>query len=240
MIFTMNEMYSRTEMVLGKEAVDLLKTKRIAVFGLGGVGGHAAEALVRCGIGEIDLIDHDTVVESNLNRQAFALHSTLGMLKVDAAEQRLHDIAPDLIIHKHPVFYLPDQKGDIDLSRCDLIIDAIDTVSAKLDIIVQAKELNIPIISAMGCGNRLDPSKITFGDIYETKNDPLARVMRHELRKRNVDSLLVVYSRETPVHAVGTEEENEKKKRYPGSTPFVPSSAGILIASLAVQTLIRQ
>ena len=233
----MKDFYSRTAMVLGEEAVETLKTKRVAVFGIGGVGGHCAEALVRAGIGEIDLIDHDTVVESNLNRQLFAVRSQLGRLKVDAAEERLLDINEELIVHKHPVFYLPDQKGDIILSDYDYVIDCIDTVSAKIDIITDAIRQKIPVISAMGCGNRIDPSRLAITDLFQTKNDPLARVMRHELRKRNITKLDVICSSETPVHITGTNEE-EPKKRYPGSTAFVPSAAGIMLASYTVRRML--
>ena len=231
----MKEQYTRTAMVMGEKALDKLRASHVLVFGAGGVGGNAIEALARCGIGTIGVVDNDTVAVSNLNRQAVATQKTLGMLKTDAAEIRIRDIDPDITVHKYPMFYLPETKGQIDFANYDYIIDAIDTVTAKLDIIETARDLNIPVISAMGCGNRIDPRKLTVTDIYKTEGDPLAKIMRRELKKRSIKKLKVVYSTEKPVKPL-FEEENSRR-HIPGSTAFVPSSAGILIASVVCREL---
>ena len=244
--------FSRTELIYGSEAMTKLKNSRVAVFGIGGVGGYVVEALTRTGIGTLDLIDDDVVNYSNLNRQIYALHSTLGRAKVDVAEERCKDINPDIVINKHKVFYLPETKDQFDFSQYDYVVDCIDTVSGKIQLIVQAKEAGVPIISSMGAGNKTDPSKFKVADIYETSIDPLARVMRHELRKRNIPDLKVVFSTEEPkkinMPETSTEEsedhpnrldgESSFKKQTPGSNAFVPSSAGLLIASEIIRDIV--
>lgn len=234
----MNE-FSRTEMVIGKAASETLKQSRIAVFGLGGVGGSCAEALARCGVGTLDLIDNDTVALTNINRQAIAVHSTVGMKKTDAASARLHDINPDLVIHTYPMFYLPETADRIPFGSFDFIVDAIDTVTAKISLAEQAEKHGVPIISAMGCGNRIDPSKLVILDLADTKNDPLAKVMRRELKKRGIVHLPVCCSLETPLKPLldETSERNRQGRPVPGSTSFVPPSAGILAASYVMRKL---
>ena len=236
----MDEKFVRTAMVLGPSAVENLRTKRVAVFGIGGVGGNCTEALARSGVGTLDLIDSDDVCESNLNRQVFALHSTVGMKKTDAAKQRIMDISPETAVNTYPVFYLPETADTIDFSVYDYIIDAIDTVTAKLDIIERAGRCGVPVISSMGCGNRVDPSMLRIMDIYDTKGDPLAKVMRRELRKRGIKKLPVCCSLETPLKPLfpGSEEELKTRRSIPGSTAFVPPAAGIMIASYVVRKLI--
>ena len=237
------EQFSRTERLLGEIAVARLTGYRVAVFGIGGVGSYAAEALVRSGIGAIDLIDNDMVVLSNLNRQLFALHSTLGMLKVDAAEMRLRDISPDCKIRKWPLFYLPETADQIDLSVYDYVLDCIDTVAAKLILAERTHALRIPMISAMGAGNKLDPTQFEVCDISKTSVDPLARVMRQQLRKRGINHLKVVYSREIPV-TVSVQEPDEETdgrdgryRQTPGSIAFVPSAAGLIMAGEVIREL---
>ena len=236
----MNETFVRTAMVIGPSAVDALRTKRVAVFGIGGVGGNCAEALARSGIGTLDLIDSDEVCESNLNRQIFALKSTVGMKKTDAAKQRIADICPETAVNTFPVFYLPETADTIDFSVYDYIVDAVDTVTAKLDIIERAQQCGVPVISSMGCGNRVDPSFLRIMDIYDTKGDPLAKVMRRELRRRGIRKLPVCCSLEPPLKPLfsGSEEELKTRRSIPGSTAFVPPAAGIMIASYVVRNLI--
>ena len=195
----MEEQFSRTEQMLGAEAMARLRSSRVAVFGIGGVGGYAVETLARTGIGTLDLIDSDTVCASNLNRQIIALHSTLGQNKVDAAAARIRDICPETTVNRHCCFFLPETAEQFDFSQYDYVIDAIDTVKGKLEIILRAKAAGVPVISCMGAGNKLDPTALRVADIYKTKVCPLARVMRYELRKRGVDALKVVYSEEPPV-----------------------------------------
>lgn len=233
----MTESLIRTEMVLGRKAVSTLRQARVAVFGLGGVGGYAAEALARSGVGTLDLIDHDTICESNLNRQIIALHSTLGMRKTDAAAQRIHDISPETAVHCYPVFYLPETKEQFDFGAYDYIVDAIDTVTAKIDIILEAQKHGVSVISSMGCGNRTDPLKLTVTDIYRTSGDPLAKVMRRELKKRNVRKLQVVYSTEKPLKPLYSPEDSSSRRGTPGSTAVVPSAAGLIIASRVILEL---
>ncbi|MCR4752585.1 MAG: tRNA threonylcarbamoyladenosine dehydratase [Eubacterium sp.] len=236
----MQEALSRTEMLIGSKALEKLAASRVAVFGVGGVGGYVVEALARSGIGALDLIDRDTVSLSNLNRQIIATRDTLGAYKVDAAEERVLSINPDVKVHKHCCFYLPENHGDIRFEDYDYVVDAVDTVTAKLDIITEAQKLGIPVISAMGCGNRLDPSLLQVTDIYKTEQDPLARVMRRECRKRGVKRLKVVYSTEpaikplTKVDASG----DAGRKDTPGSAVFVPAAAGLLIASAVCRDII--
>lgn len=230
----MSNIFSRTEMLLGKENMDKLKTAHVAVFGLGGVGGHIVEALARCGIGSFTLFDNDTVAESNLNRQIIATTATIGMAKTVAMKARILSINPDANITVHQTFYLPENADTYPLDKFDYVIDAIDTVSAKIELAVRAEKLGIPIISSMGTGNKLDPTQFKVTDIYKTSVCPLARVMRRELKLRNVKSLKVVYSEEIPIK---TECDNEGK-RIPGSTSFVPSVAGLIIASEVIKDLI--
>ena len=232
----MSEKFSRTEMLLGKENMDKLKTAHVAVFGLGGVGGHVCEALARCGIGSFTLFDNDTVAESNLNRQIIATVDTLGMAKTEAMKNRILSINPDATIILHQAFYLPENADNYPLDGYDYVIDAIDTVSAKIELAVRAEKLNIPIISSMGTGNKLDPTQFKITDIYKTSVCPLARVMRRELKLRNVKSLKVLYSDEMPIKP----NCETQGKPTPGSTSFVPSVAGLIIASEVVKDLINE
>ena len=225
--------FSRTELLLGKKSVENLAKKRVAVFGVGGVGGFVCEGLVRSGIGIIDIIDKDTVDISNLNRQLIALHSTVGMNKVDVLEARLKDINKDLIVNKYKCFFLPETSGSFEFEKYDYVVDAIDTVTGKIELVLKAKEAGVPIISAMGAGNKLDPTAFQVADIYKTNVCPLARVMRRELKKRGVDRLKVVYSKEEPIKPSFTEGE----KVVPGSVSFVPSVMGLIIAGEIVKEL---
>ncbi|MBQ1546512.1 MAG: tRNA threonylcarbamoyladenosine dehydratase [Clostridia bacterium] len=229
----MNE-FSRTELLLGEENMKKLKNARVAVFGIGGVGGHAAEALVRSGIGAIDLIDNDDVSLTNINRQIIALHSTVGMAKVDVAKKRFLDINPNINIVTHKIFYTPDTSDMFDFHNYDYIIDAIDSVTGKLELVVQADRCKVPIISSMGAGNKLHPEMFEITDIYKTSVCPLARVMRTELKKRGIKKLKVVYSKEPPITPLESDEDKGKRLSIPGSTAFVPSAAGLLLASAVI------
>lgn len=234
----MTEQYIRTEFLLGKEKMNKLRHERVAVFGLGGVGGYVAEALARSGIGTLDIIDHDIFVPSNLNRQILATSETMGMKKTEAAKARIHAIDPTIQVNTYDCFYLPKEKEKFNFHQYGYIVDAVDTVTAKIDLIEKAKQCNVPIISAMGCGNRLDPSKLVITDIYQTQGDPLARIMRYELRKRGISSLKVVYSTEkplAPIYPAGF--ANDPAKPTPGSMVFVPASAGLLIAAAVISEL---
>ena len=237
----MQNQFSRTELLLGTNGMKRLSGARVAVFGIGGVGGHAAEALVRSGIGEIDLIDNDTVAVSNLNRQIFALTSTIGEYKVDAAKKRLLDINPDLKINTFRLFFTPETSSEIDFSKYDYVIDAIDTVSGKIEIIMKADEAKIPVISSMGAGNKLDATAFEVTDIYKTSVCPLARVMRRELKSRGIKKLKVVYSKEpalTPSEdVVISEEEKGVRRQVPGSNAFVPSVVGLIIAGEVIKDI---
>ncbi len=229
----MTETFSRTEALLGKDGMERLRASRVAVFGIGGVGGYAAEALARSGVGTLDLIDHDTVSVSNLNRQIIALRSTVGRKKVHVMAERIADISPDTKVNVYDTFYLPETASQFDFSAYDYVIDAIDTVTGKIALVMQAKEANTPIICAMGAGNKTDPTAFRVADIYDTKVCPLAKVMRTELRKRGVERLKVVYSEEPPLlFAV-----SENGKSVPGSLAFVPSAVGLIIAGEVVRTL---
>ena len=230
-------MFSRTALLIGEEGLEKLKKARVAVFGVGGVGGYVVEALVRSGVGTLDLIDKDVVSVSNLNRQIIALQSTVGMLKTEAAEGRAKDINPDVVIHKHNVFYLPETANDFDFSQYDYVVDAIDTVSGKIALVEQAKAVNTPVISSMGAGNKLDPTAFEVADISKTSVCPLARVMRRELKKRGIEHLKVVYSREEPLPSALIDEESGKT--VPGSIAFVPSVVGLIIASEVIMDLIK-
>ncbi len=228
--------YERTELLLGSGAYETLSSKRVAVFGVGGVGGYTVEALARAGVGTLDLIDSDCVSLSNINRQIIATRKTLGMLKVDAAAERCRDINPDIKVNTYPVFILPENANDFDFSKYDYVVDAVDTVSAKIAIIQKANELGVPVISSMGAGNKLCPELFEVADIFETSVCPLARVIRRELKKREINSLKVVYSKEQPAE---TNAPVENGKKIPGSVSFVPSAAGLIIAGEVVKDLLK-
>lgn len=243
----MSDQFSRTKLLIGEEAVKILSSSRVAVFGVGGVGGHAAEALVRSGVGCIDLIDDDRVCLTNLNRQIFATHSTLGMYKAEAAADRLTDINPEVKVNICKVFYTPQTAGEFDFAEYDYVVDAIDTVTGKIALVMQARESGTPIISSMGAGNKLDPTAFEVADIYDTSICPLARVMRNELRRRGVERLKVVYSKEPPLTPLvgefgesgsdSTERTGSHRRQTPGSTAFVPAVAGLIIAGEVVKDL---
>lgn len=233
----MPDAFSRERMLLGEEAVERLQKSHVIVFGLGGVGSFAVEALARAGVGELTLVDHDTISLTNRNRQLYALHSTMGRLKAEVACERVRDINPDCRVHVIPAFYLPEHAQRFWGARYDYIVDAIDTVSAKIDLACRAQELEIPIIASMGTGNKLDPSRFEVADIYDTQVCPLCRVMRRELKKRDVKKLKVVYSREEPRKPAPCEEETGKRT-VPGSISFVPPAAGLLLAGEVIRALI--
>ena len=246
--------FSRTELLLGKEAIEKLRKSRVAVFGIGGVGGYAVEALARSGVGTLDLIDDDKICLTNINRQIYAVHSTIGQYKVDVAKERIFDICPDIKVNTHKCFFMPDTANDFDFTEYDYVIDAIDTVTGKLEIIKRAKSVKVPVISAMGAGNKLDPTAFKVADIYETKVCPLARVMRQELRKAGIKDLKVVYSEEEPIRPIddmeiscrnhcicppGTARKCTIRRDIPGSNAFVPSVAGLIIASEVIKDLTK-
>ena len=235
----MNE-FSRTRLLLGDEGMEKLKKARVAVFGVGGVGGYAVEALARSGVGALDLIDDDVVSPSNINRQIIALHSTIGMPKVEVAAARIADINPDCTVRTYRTFYTPDTAGQFDFSQYDYVIDAIDTVTGKIALVMQARESGTPIISSMGAGNKLDPAAFEVADISKTSVCPLARVMRRELKKRGVKHLKVVYSREEALTPQGEMEEDavHKKRATPGSVAFVPSVAGLILAGEVIKGIV--
>lgn len=225
----MEERYSRSAALLGEDAIENLKSKSVIVFGVGGVGGYVAEALSRMGLGTIELVDNDIVSESNINRQIIATYDTIGMLKTEVMRKRILSINPDAKVFAHNCFYLPDTAGEFDFSKYDYVVDAVDTVTAKLSIIMAAKEKNVPVISSMGAGNKLDPSAFEVSDISKTSVCPLARVIRRELKKRDINNVKVVYSKEEPAAS----------SRIPGSVAYVPASAGLLIASEVIEDLIK-
>lgn len=241
----MNE-FSRTELLIGQAALEKLQNSRVAIFGVGGVGGYVCEALVRSGVGHFDLIDNDTVSLTNINRQIIALHSTIVKLKVDVMKERMLDINPDVDVSVHPCFYLPETADQFDFSNYDYVVDAIDTVTGKIEIIVQADAHQVPVISSMGAGNKLNPAMMEVSDIYKTSVCPLARVMRRELKKRHIKHCKVVYSKEKAIQPSqaslekygADSEENFTKKSIPGSTAFVPSVAGLILASEVIKDLI--
>lgn len=234
----MTEKFSRTEMLIGSDAVEKLRNTRVAVFGVGGVGGYVVEALARAGVGAIDLIDNDTVSVSNINRQIIALESTVGRLKTEVMRERIHDINPEANVKCINKFVLPENIDEFDFTVYDYIVDAIDTVSGKLAIIEKAYFLGKPVISSMGTGNKLDPTRFQITDINKTSVCPLARVMRYELKKRGVKKLKVLFSDEEPMKP-SEEYKNEKGKAIPASISFVPSLAGLIIASQVVKDLIK-
>lgn len=244
--------FSRTQLLLGKEAMDALSASRVAVFGIGGVGGYVCEALVRSGVGAFDLIDDDKICLTNLNRQLIATRSTVGKYKVDVMEARMKDINPNVDIRTHKCFFLPENADEFPFSEYDYIVDAVDTVSAKLSLAVKAQEAGVPIISSMGAGNKLDATAFRVADIYKTSMDPLARVMRRELKKRGVKKLKVVYSQEQPIRPVedmsiscrthcicppGAKHKCTERRDIPGSTSFVPSVVGLIIAGEIVRDI---
>lgn len=234
----MAERFARTEILLGKEAMNKLNRAHVAVFGIGGVGGYVVEALARSGIGRLDLIDHDKICVTNLNRQIIALSETIGRYKTDVMKERVLSINPDAEVTTYRSFYLPENADDFDLFKYTYVVDAVDTVTAKIELVMRAKQAGIPIISCMGTGNKLDPTQLEIADIYQTSVCPLAKVMRRELRKRGVDSLKTLYSREEPIKPeTGTEETT--RRALPGSTSFVPPAAGLIIASEVVKDIVQ-
>ena len=248
----MLDQFSRTQLLLGADAMESLNSKRVAVFGIGGVGGYVCEALVRSGIGSFDLIDDDKVCLTNLNRQIIATRKTLGKYKVEVMRDRMLEINPDAKIEIHKCFFLPENADDFAFSEYDYIVDAVDTVTAKIELIMRAQKEGVPIISAMGAGNKLDAGRLKIADIYDTKICPLAREMRRELKKRNVKKLKVVYSDEQPIRPLEdmsiscrtdsicspeVQDKHTGRRAIPGSTAFVPAVAGLLIAGEIVKDL---
>ena len=244
----MDNQFCRTEMLLGKAAMEKLKNARVAIFGIGGVGGHTVEALARCGVGAFDLIDNDTVCFSNLNRQIIATKDTLEQYKVDVMKERILSINPEADVKVYKCFYLPETADEFAFANYSYVVDAIDTVTGKLQLVMQAREAGVPIISCMGTGNKLNPTQLEISDIYKTSVCPLAKVMRRELKKRGVDKLKVLYSKENPMTPIANEAETSQseaskvaeaptRRAIPGSTSFVPSVAGLIIASEVVKDL---
>lgn len=233
----MSEQFSRTEQLLGNDSLNKLRESRVAVFGIGGVGSYTAEILARGGVGTIDIIDNDTVGVSNINRQLIALHSTVGKPKVLVEKERLLDINPEMTVNIYQLFYMPETAGQFDFAVYDYIVDAVDTVSAKILLVEQAQKANTPIISSMGTGNKLNPEMLEVSDISKTSVCPLARVMRTELKKRGISKLKVVYSKEQPIKP--SNQETHNGRHIPASTPFVPATAGILIASEVIKDIIK-
>ncbi len=246
--------FSRTELLFGKDVMERLEQSRVAVFGIGGVGGYTVEALVRSGVGAIDLIDDDKVCLTNLNRQIIATRSTIGKYKVDVMKERILDINPNCKVEVHKCFYLPETKGEFDFSQYSYVVDAVDTVTAKIQLVMEAKEKGVPIISSMGAGNKLNPAEFEVADIYQTSVCPLAKVMRRELKKRGVKDLKVVYSKEQPIRPIedmaiscrtncicppGAEHKCTERRAIPGSNAFVPSVVGLIIASEVIKDLAK-
>lgn len=246
--------FSRTELLFGKEAMDKLQNSRVAVFGIGGVGGYVCEALVRSGVYHFDLIDDDQVCLTNLNRQIIATRKTVGQYKVDVMRERILEINPDADVSVHKCFFLPENADEFPFEEYDYVVDAVDTVTAKIELVMKAQEKGAPIISSMGAGNKLDPSAFKVADIYKTRVDPLARVMRREMKKRGVKKLKVVYSEEDPKRPIedmavscrnhcicppGAQHKCTERRDIPGSTAFVPSVAGLIIAGEVIKDLIK-
>ena len=236
----MENQFERTELLIGSDAVSVLKKSKVAIFGVGGVGGYVAEALARSGIGAFELVDRDVVSVTNLNRQIIATWKTIGREKTEVMAERIHDINPNADVVCRKCFFLPETADQFDFTQYDYVVDAVDTVTAKIEIILKAQKAGIPVISSMGAGNKLDPSKFEAADIYKTSVEPLARVMRRELKKRGVRKLKVVYSKEEPLKPLGKIEADPDagRKDVPGSSAFTPSAAGLLIASEVVKDLI--
>lgn len=245
----MPDQFSRTELLLGKPAMERLAGCRVAVFGIGGVGGYVCEALARSGVGALDLIDDDKVCLSNINRQIIATNKTVGQYKTDVMKERILDINPDAKVNTYRCFFLPENASDFPFDKYDYVVDAIDTVTAKIELVMQCQNSGVPIISSMGAGNKLDPTKFRVADIYKTQMDPLAKVMRRELKKRGIKKLKVVYSEEEPIVPdadsaenqvdAGTARQGSKRRSTPGSTAFVPSVAGLIIAGEVIKDLIN-
>lgn len=233
----MKEQFKRTELIFSKENMEKLYNSKVIVFGVGGVGGHLVEALARSGVGHIAIVDFDDVEITNINRQLVALHSTIGRSKVEVLKERLLDINPDIKVEAIHKFYLPENENEFDLSKYDYVIDAVDNMSAKIGLILHANKENVPIISAMGAGNKVNPTMLEVSDIYKTSVDPLAKILRHELKKRGITHLKVVYSKEEPIKV---EEYNEKKRAITGSTSFVPPAMGLIIASEVIKDLLNR
>ena len=246
--------FSRTQLLIGAEGMERLCRARIAVFGIGGVGGYTVEALARSGIGTLDIIDDDRICLTNINRQLLATRKTVGQYKVDAAERRILEIDPDIKVHAHKTFFTPQTAPLFDFAQYDYVVDAIDTVTGKLELVAQAQSANVPIISCMGAGNKMDPAAFEVADIYETSVCPLARVMRRELKKRGIRKLKVVYSKEPPMTPIedmaiscrancicppGTARKCTQRRQVPGSNAFVPAAAGLIIAGEVVKDLLR-
>ena len=237
----MENQFSRTERLLGKENMEKLAAARVCIFGIGGVGGYVAEALARSGVGHLELVDNDVICLSNLNRQIIATHETLGQYKVDVMKERILSINPTAEVTVYKCFYLPETRAQFDFTNCDYVVDAIDTVAGKIALVLQAEESGTPVISSMGAGNKLDPAAFQVADIYQTSVCPLAKVMRRELKRRGVKKLKVVYSKEQPV-AVQNDEESllsSPRRSIPGSIAFVPSVAGLIIAGEVVKDLVN-
>ena len=242
----MSERFSRTELLFGKEALEHLSGCRVAVFGIGGVGGYVCEALARSGVGKLDLIDDDKVCESNINRQIIATGKTVGRYKTEVMKERILDINPDAEVNTYNCFFLPENASDFPFDKYDYVVDAIDTVTAKIELVMQCQKSGVPIMSSMGAGNKLDPTKFRVADIYKTSMDPLAKVMRRELKKRGVKKLKVVYSEDEPVSPVEDaasicppepDSNGANRRSVPGSTAFVPSVAGLIIAGEVIKDL---
>lgn len=244
--------FSRTELIFGKEAMEKLAASRVAIFGIGGVGGFTAEALARSGVGTLDLIDDDRVCLTNINRQIFATRKTVGKLKIDVARERLLDINPDMTINTYKTFYMPETAGQFDFTQYDYVVDAIDTVTGKIELVMNADKCRTPIICSMGAGNKVDPTQFEVADIYSTSVCPLARVMRYELKKRGIRRLKVVYSKEKPIPPVedmaisckehcicppGTARKCTQRNQVPGSNAFVPSVVGLIIAGEVIKDI---
>lgn len=244
--------YSRTQLIFGAEAMEKLRNSRVAVFGIGGVGGYTVEALARSGIGELDLIDDDKVCLTNINRQIIATRKTVGQYKVDVAAERVHDIDPNIVVNTYKTFYTPETAEQFDFTKYDYVVDAIDTVTGKIALVMNAKKAKTPIICSMGAGNKVDPTAFEVTDIFKTSVDPLARVMRIELKKRGIRKLKVVYSKEVPLTPVddmatsckthcicppGTARKCTQRRQVPGSNAFVPSVVGLIIAGEVIKDL---
>lgn len=234
----MLEEFSRTARIIGEDALAKLGRSRVAIFGIGGVGGYVAEALARSGVGALELIDSDRVTLSNINRQIIATHATVGLEKVSVMAARIHEINPAALVTPRAIFFLPENAGEFDFAAYDYVVDAVDTVAAKIGLILAAQSAGVPVISSMGAGNKMDPGKFRIADIYATSVDPLARVLRHELRKRGVKELKVVYSTEPPLSPV-LRDADEANRRAPGSNAFTPAVAGLLLAAEVVKDLIN-
>lgn len=246
----MEDQYARTKLLIGAQGLDRLRDSRVAVFGVGGVGGYVCEALARSGIGTLDIIDSDTVAWSNLNRQIIATRDTVGRYKVDVMRERISSIDPETSVNAYRCFFLADSASEFPFEEYDYVVDAVDTVTAKIELVMKCQSMNIPIICSMGAGNKLDPGRFKVADIYKTQICPLARVMRRELKKRGVKRLKVVYSDEAPITPLAPDEAGidpseaappagSSRRSTPGSTAFVPAAAGLLIAAEVVKDLIR-